>query len=464
MVEKFEKWVIKVKQKLGTKVISVTMFCIFGMVILILMNYINVYGRNKGNINDIYNKTMYEIVTDVNNLNNLVTKLRITKGNEYNIITLSKILSEANRAKNNLSTLPINQNSMQPVSKFLSQVIGYSQTLISKLSKEETLNAKEYENIEKINDVSDKLNNILSKIYNKLNDGTLRWDEVEKVATKELDENEIKLDSISSVKKAMETYEGLIYDGAFSNHLESVKPKNLTGDDVSVKEATKKAYDIVVNTSNKCQIDSIIYNGEIDGKIKVYSFTVTLKEKDYSYDLQITKKDGKLLLLMSDRKVQKDSIKIKDTKEIGDNYLKKLGLSEFKPTYYMIENNMATINYAAVQNKVVLYPDLIKVKIAMDTGEILSVECTGYIYNHTERENVTASITKEEAIKNISKGVEAKYSTLCIIPKESGKEVLTYEFRGKANGKDFLIYINASDGKEENVLLVIDNKNGTFTI
>lgn len=463
-MEKFEKWIINIKQKLGNKTTSIAMFCIFGIVVLLLMNYINVYGRTKNGINDIYNKTMYEIVTDLNNLDSLVTKLRITTDSEYNIITLSKILSEANRAKNNLSALPINQNSMQSVSKFLSQVIGYSETLISKLGQKDMLDNKEYENLEKINNVSSKLNKILTKIYNKLNDGTLKWDEVEKVATKEFDENNIKLESINSVKKAMETYEGLIYDGAFSNHLESVKPKCLTGDDVNVEEASKKAYESVLNTGEKCQIDSVIYNGEIDGKIKVYSFKITLKDKDYSYDVQITQKDGKLLLLMADRNVRKNNITMDAAKKIGDNYLKKLGLNQFISTYYMVQNNMATINYAALQKDVILYPDLIKVKLAMDTGEILSVECTGYIYNHTERKDITPSITKQEALKNISKAVDIKYTKLCIIPKESAKEVLTYEFRGKANGKDFLIYINALNGKEENVLLVIDNKNGIFTI
>ena len=62
---------------------------------------------------------------------------------------------------------------------------------------------------------------------------------------------------------------------------------------------------------------------------------------------------------------------------------------------------MTTINYAAVQEGVLLYPDLIKVKIAMDTGEVCSVECTGYIFNHTKRSNIIPKITEQQAKLNL---------------------------------------------------------------
>lgn len=464
MLDKFEKWVINTKSKINPKVLGVIVFCTFGLLILLLMNYINVYNRKQTTVNDTYNKTMYEIVTNVNNMDNLITKLRITTSKEYNINTLSKILTEANTAKNNLTYLPINQNNMQDVSKFLSQVIGYSEYLINTLSSDKDLSDEEYENLEKINNISSKLNNTLSNVYNKLNEGSLKWNEVEKVTKKELKTGNVTIESIVNIKDTMNIYEGLIYDGAFSNHLESSKPKNLTGKDITYKEAEKKVYECVENAIKDIEIDKVIYNGEINGKVVVYNFNVTLKSKDYEIDVDITKDSGKLYLMLANRKVEKQNIDIKEAKTIGDEYLKSLGLDNLQPTYYYIEDNMATINYAAVQDNILMYSDLIKVKIAMDTGDILSVECSGYIYNHTERQNLTCKLTPEETIKNIKTNIDVKCLKTCIIPKEGGTEVLTYEFYGKANGKDFLIYLNANTGKEENVLLIIDSKNGILTM
>jgi len=47
-------------------------------------------------------------------------------------------------------------------------------------------------------------------------------------------------------------------------------------------------------------------------------------------------------------------------------------------------------------------------------------------------------------------------SGLAIIPTDYKTELFTYEFKGKLNDKDFLVYINAETGKEENILMIID--------
>ena len=125
---------------------------------------------------------------------------------------------------------------------------------------------------------------------------------------------------------------------------------------------------------------------------------------------------------------------------------------------------MVTINYAAVENNVILYPDLIKVKIALDNGEICSVECSGYIYNHVKRNNVIPRLTEEEARSKVNSNIDIKYSGLAIIPLENNEEVLTYEFRGKINDKEVLVYINADTGEEENILVILETPGGILTM
>ena len=253
------------------------------------------------------------------------------------------------------------------------------------------------------------------------------------------------------------------YDGAFSNHIETANPKALIGSEVSVETAAKKVRECVQNATKR-EIEEVVYNGEIKGRLTLYSFEVKLKDTDYSVDVQITKQDGKLMLYMSDRYVEKQNISIETAKKIGDKYLQSLGLSDFDPTYYQTTQNMTTINYAATQDNVLLYPDLIKVKVAMDTGEVCSVECTGYIFNHTERTNLEPTITEEKAKSNLSKDIKLESVRLAVIPTDSNNEVLTYEFKGQIEDNTFLIYINANTGKEENVLILLETEGGLLTI
>lgn len=465
MLAKLEEKIVEFKKKQDPRYIGVFMFAIFGLVVLIAMNFANVYGREKQITTDSYNRAMYEVITSVNNVDTLVAKVRITTSKEYNIVTLSEITTEATTAKSNLAELPVNQGAMGNVSKFFSQVIGYSQSLTKKLALGEGLTQEDHNKLDRINEVSNSLNGTLKEIYSSLTEGKLKWNEVEKVASSKLSEekNNLNLGSLDKVKDSLEDYEGLIYDGAFSNHIETLTPKELTGEIVSVQTAVKKVRQCVENATEN-EIKEIIYNGEIKGRLDVYNFEVELKDVDYTIDIQISKQDGKLVLYMSDRGVAKQSISIIKAKEIGDNYLTSLGLSDFEPTYYQTTDNMTTINYAATQDGVILYPDLIKVKIAMDNGEVCSLECTGYIFNHTKRTNLNPTITKQQAEALLSKDMKLQHSRLTVIPVDGNKEVLAYEFKGTVEDNTFLIYINANTGKEENVLILLETEGGLLTI
>ena len=51
-----------------------------------------------------------------------------------------------------------------------------------------------------------------------------------------------------------------------------------------------------------------------------------------------------------------------------------------------------------------------------------------------------------------------------MIPTEYQTELLCWEFKGKVEDRDFLVYINVETGKEEDVLLILDTPNGTLTV
>ena len=51
-----------------------------------------------------------------------------------------------------------------------------------------------------------------------------------------------------------------------------------------------------------------------------------------------------------------------------------------------------------------------------------------------------------------------------LIHTKSNSEILKYKLKGKIDNREFLIYINADNAREEKVLLVIDNKNGVLTM
>ena len=180
--------------------------------------------------------------------------------------------------------------------------------------------------------------------------------------------------------------------------------------------------------------------------------------------ISITKNDCKLYLMIGDKKVKGQNISVDEAKKRGMEFLNKLGIDNMIETYYQKTENMIVINYAATQDGVILYPDLIKVKISLDDGKVYGVEAAGYIFNHTTRNNLKPSISQEKAKSILNSSLEIISSDMALIPTESNSEILTYEFKGKIDNREFLIYINADNAREEKVLLVIDNKNGVLTM
>lgn len=135
-----------------------------------------------------------------------------------------------------------------------------------------------------------------------------------------------------------------------------------------------------------------------------------------------------------------------------------------QPTYYTNLSNIVTVNYAYEENGILIYPDLIKVKIAMDNGEVLGVETSGYLNAHHEREISKKKITIEEAKEKLNKDLNILSEKEAIIPTKWKTEKYCYEFKGTVSDKEFLIYINVETGEEEDILVILKTEGGTLTI
>lgn len=459
MIEKIEIKLNKLKKKVNKKVLNVAIFMTFGALIIFSLEMTNNFKRQKNLVQDEYNKSMYLAVSYINNVEVDLAKLLVTSTPKMSAVTLADIWKQANLAKECLEQIPVGQNSMANASKYLTQVSDFSYTLMKQNISDIKLTEEEYEKLKHIYEDSSKLSSNMSDIYDDLNAGRIKWDELEKIGNEKLPDNDIS-NSISEVGKTFQNYEGLIYDGAFSDHLLSSEPKFLSQKEISEDDAKKYIEEVILNDE---KIEKIEFKGESNGKIGLYNFDVTLDSKQ-KRTISITKNDCKLYLMIGDKKVKEQNISVDEAKKRGMEFLNKLGIDNMIETYYQKTENMIVINYAATQDGVILYPDLIKVKISLDDGKVYGVEAAGYIFNHTTRNNLRPSISQEKAKSILNSSLEIISSDMALIPTESNSEILTYEFKGKIDNREFLIYINADNAREEKVLLVIDNKNGVLTM
>lgn len=164
------------------------------------------------------------------------------------------------------------------------------------------------------------------------------------------------------------------------------------------------------------------------------------------------------------RDVLEEEISVDDANEKAIKFLNSKGYTNMKKTYYIKKAGIITINYAYEQNDVIIYPDLIKIKVALDNGDILGIETTGYLNNHETR-NIDKNniILSNEAKKLANQNLKIENARLAIIPTEFKTEIFCWELKGKVENRDFLLYVNAKTGKVEDILVIIQTENGTLT-
>lgn len=409
-----------------------------------------------------YNMAFYELVDYVENVETYLAKSLISSTSEHGAETLTNLWREANLAQSYLARLPIESQELENTEKFLNQVSDYSYSLSRKNIYNENLTEEDLKNLKDLHSYSVELENTLNQLSEDLNTGRFSWGELTKKGTVAFAQqvDNISKESFSNLEENFHQYAGLIYDGAFSEHLTGQEKKGLTGEDIEEEQAKQIAENFVGKDKIK-EISNLGFSE--NATIPVYDFSITSHENTTS-NISISKKGGHIVYINTNREVNSEMISQEEADSKGKEFLASKGFKDMKETYYLKQEGIVTINYAATQEGVVMYPDLIKVKVALDNGEILGMETTGYLNNHTQREIGNINISKEEAKKSLNKDLQIESEGLAVIPTEWKSEILCYEFKGKVEDREFLVYINSENGREEDILIITNTPNGTLTM
>lgn len=412
-----------------------------------------------------YNRAFYEMVGYVQNVELLLMKSMVSSTPQMAAETLQEAWHQANLAQTNLGQLPITQDVLANTSKFLSQVGDFSYALDRQSISGKGIDDKQFSTLENLHQYAVSLLEGLNNLQASLADGRLRWNELANKGTPLFQKESQKLAGqlFTEIDKTFQEFPTLIYDGPFSDHMTSLKPKGLTGNDVSMEQARDK----LIKFFGEDKVASVEHVGDIQADtLPAYNFKISFKDRpdDEFATADVTKKGGHVIWMLYSRDTGQETLDIDKAKEAAKKFLDSRGYKNMKDTYYLKEDSMATVNFAYEQDGVVVYPDLIKVKVALDTGEVVGFEAKGYIMNHTSRDIPSPEITEEQARAKVMARSEINSAGLAIIPTKFGTELFCYELKGRLNDRDFIVYINAVTGKEEQVIMIINTPNGVLTM
>ncbi len=449
---------------------AVTIIVVFSTTFAILMFLERLDYRNY--LQGQYSKNMYELISSVQNVRINLGKAVILGSREQSIVVFEEIFRYAATANDKLHSLPIEQSVLGDTSKFLTQVGDFCYTLARATSEGKDLSDKEYDVIDELELQSYTLQEQLNEVLSDINEGKVKWGEIRKKSTSVFAKvgDDIVNEKFKGIQKQIVQYPALNYDGPFSDNILEITPKIMFQKEISKSEAVKIIENIFAeDKSQKSEIENI-ENKEAQGKTRIpaYTFEVTFKGRDKGEPktvIEISKNGGKIVYLLDNRTIGKATIDINKAIEGGNTFISKLGYKSMQPTYTLDYENTIVVSYVYNQGEIAIYPDQVKLKIALDNGSVIGIESEKFLVSHVEKRQIPApKITVVKARERVGKRLKISKTSLTIVPTETNKEVLCYEFLGSYKEKEFIVYINANTGYEQRIMEIIDTPNGKLTI
>jgi germination protein YpeB len=247
----------------------------------------------------------------------------------------------------------------------------------------------------------------------------------------------------------------LVYDGPFSTHLQNTTPKMTANLTHQSRDRAREAAALAL----ECTAGALKEAGDENGALPAYLFTFGTQTA------AVTKQGGFLLWMNDAAPAGSPVITLAQAKQTARQKLKELGFHDMESSYHELSGGVAVFHFAAFQNGVVCYPDLIKIGVALDSGRVVQLDARGYLMNHHGRSLPSPTLSAREAEALLSPQLEAQSSRLALIPSPGGEERLCHEFLCRSSfDRQVLVYLNAATGRQEDLLLLEIGPNGSLTV
>ncbi len=366
---------------------------------------------------------------------------------------LAGISRQADSVVSGLSALPLSHIAMSDTLKFCNQLSEYAMVLALSVAAGQPLTEQETAELVSLESQCALLTGQFATARETMVAESLRLTARPGVFYAEAQAARRPLEQVADPDNGMD-YPSMIYDGAFSDARHYGSPKALGEGRIDQRQAMEAARAFV----GEERVRSVEAAPDSGGALASYGVKLTLND-GVVLNAEVTRQGGKMLWMVPEHAAFEPGWTLEECAEAARDFLLDRGYGEMEANHYQVYDGLAVINFVAVQDGVLLYPDLVKVQVRMDTGEVVGLEANNYLMNHTERTGLSPALSGEQALEKASSRLEAGQARLCVIPYREG-ERLCYEVPGRYEGREYRVYIDAITGEEAEVLMMVDSVGG----
>ncbi|MFD1707118.1 germination protein YpeB [Siminovitchia sediminis] len=354
-------------------------------------------------------------------------------------------------ARSQVGQLPLTLLPFNKTEEFLSNIGTFSYKTAVRNLDDEPLSEAEQKTLNNLYQQSGELRNELRQVQHLALKNNLRWMDVELALAsgKENADNTI-IDGFKTVEKRATGYdEKNLQDPSIISFQEREENfKHLEGEKISKNDAITLAKKYSgINEPKNIEVTE-------NKKGAAYGFynVVLTNGKGHEATMDVTKKGGYPIWFIDSREVKDQKISLNEAMNRADEFLKRHNYDQLEMAESMQYDSVGMFTYVTNQDGVRIYPESIRVKVALDNGQIIGFAADDYLKGRKERDLPEPALSLEEARGYLNSELEVVDNRLAVIVNDLGEEVLSYEFLGTMNkGDTYRMYINADNGTEEKV-------------
>ncbi len=395
-----------------------------------------------------YASAYYTLTDSLLQIETDLSKIRVVRTPSLQSELLTQAAIDAEVAEQCLASLSVSGADMSGTIKFCNQVGDYCLYILRKLANDEELSETDYSTLDKLYETTGLLARKLNSLSERISAGEYDFSDFGEA------DDEFSLIASDIADGAIE-YPALIYDGPFSDGLDDPSPVALDGEEITAEEGVELVRDYMSGYGDV----SVRCDGELGGYIECYAYTFS--GGGVSGYVCLSKIGGALVSADVNDTVSQPQYTKEQGVELARQYCEKIGLEGMSAVWACVTDSELYVNLCYELDGVIFYPDMVKVKISLESGNVTGFEGREYIFNHCERDtDYVVNVTEEEALAASYGEMTVESVRLAVIPLDAGGEKLTYEVYGTIDGYGFFVYVDAATGKDVRVLQVIDSDEG----
>jgi len=424
-----------------------------------------------------YKRALNDLVTTLNEVETSMSKVKVANSPAQKVLYLGETWKGSEDAVSKLSQLPADEVGISYVDTLVNQVGDFSKAMTKKVASVEDMNGKEQDIFNDMHERVIEVNRAVQQLSQQFYAENLAWVDKppgllqkmgigKKLQTAAQGEEsngdnqkagkEATQETPTSVRgglkqldASLQKYPPFTYQGELDKHYVE-KPLGLPPGEINESKAVSVAKDFLKKIGHDDATPQVtgLSQSPLGG------FDLTYKD----VYLEVSKKGGVVTFYRDQREINDRQFDVKKAIDKAYSTLNKLGY-KLVVTATQDLGSYIQVDAVAQENGIRLYPDKIRLTVAMDNGELIGFDANPYYAYHHDRK-LNQVLTLEQAKAKLNKNFKILENRLALISKLGTDEAFCYEFRGTAFGEEYLVYINALDGSEEKISRVVDTPRG----